>query len=162
MISSGLWSSRDCGSRSVWIRSRIPATRQCAVVEFTFVHMQPDEIRPLQCPWLRGFKSWCDQGIRQTRRWSDDTKEHRFYPGSGPLAGKDLHPACLTLLLGCLQRWCLQRWRRLDLAEGVELSRIRALGWMMEKVSRGRSWISLPTFYMWRLGLRIALQVNYW
>jgi hypothetical protein len=53
------------------------------------------------------------------------------YPGSAPLVGKDLRPACLTLLLGCLQRW-----RRLDLAEGVELSRIRALRWMMEKVSR--------------------------
>jgi hypothetical protein len=43
---------------------------------------------------------------------------------------------CLTLLLMRLQRWCLQRWRRLDLAEGVELLRIRALGSMMEKVSR--------------------------
>jgi hypothetical protein len=50
--------------------------------------------------------------------------------------GKDLRPTCLTLLLGCLQWWCLQRWRRLDLAEGEELSRIRAIRWMMEKVSR--------------------------
>jgi hypothetical protein len=59
-----------------------------------------------------------------------------FYPGSAPLAGNDLRPACMTLLLVCLQWWCLQWWRRLDLAEGEELSRIRALGWMVEKVSR--------------------------
>jgi hypothetical protein len=52
----------------------------------------------------------------------------RFYPGLAPLAGKNLRPAYLTLLLGCIQRW-----RRLDLAEGEELSRVRALGWMMEK-----------------------------
>jgi hypothetical protein len=84
---------------------------------------------------LEAFESWCDQGIQQTRRRSDDTERHRFYLGSAPLVGKDLRPACLTLLLGCLQRWCLQRWRRLDLAEGEELSTTRALGWMMEKVS---------------------------
>jgi hypothetical protein len=36
-------------------------------------------------------------------------------------------------LMGRLQWWCSQRWRRLDLAEGEELSRIRALRWMMAK-----------------------------
>jgi hypothetical protein len=99
-----------------------------------------DEVRPRQCPCLRAFKLWCDQGIRRTRRRSDDTGKHRFYPGSAPLLGNGLRPACLTLLLGCLQRG-----RRLDLAEGVELSRIRALRWMVEKcLERGLGSPSQP------------------
>jgi hypothetical protein len=56
-----------------------------------------------------------------------------FYPGLAPLLGNDLRSACLTLLLGRFQWLCLQRGRRLDLAEGEELSRIRALGWKVEK-----------------------------
>jgi hypothetical protein len=84
-------------------------------------------------PMLEGFRIMVRSGIRWTRRRSDDTRKHMFYPGSAPLLGNDLRPACLTLLLGCLQWWCLQRGRRLDLAEGEELLRIRALGWKVEK-----------------------------
>jgi hypothetical protein len=43
-----------------------------------------DEVPPRQCPCLRAFDSWCDQGIRQTRWRSDDTGKHGFYPGSPP------------------------------------------------------------------------------
>jgi hypothetical protein len=90
----------------------------------------------LAMPMLEGFRTVVRSRDPANSRRSDDTEKHRFYPGLAPLAGKDLRPACLILLLGRLQRWCLQRWRRLDLVEGVELSRVRALGWMMEKVSR--------------------------
>jgi hypothetical protein len=92
-----------------------------------------DEVQPRQCPCLRAFDSWSACGIRRTRRLSDDTGKHRFYPGSAPLLGNDLRLACLTLLLARLQWWCLQQGRRLDLAEGEKLSRIRALGWKVKK-----------------------------
>jgi hypothetical protein len=65
-----------------------------------------DEVQPRQCPCLRAFKSWSACGIRRTRRRSDNTGRHRFYPGSAPLLGNDLCPACLTLLMGWLQWWC--------------------------------------------------------
>jgi hypothetical protein len=110
----GIWGSRSyCNSSSRW--------------------RTLGEVRPRQCPCLRAFESWSACGIRRTRRRSDDAGRHGFYPGSPPLLGNDLRPACLTLLMGWLQWWCLQWWRRLDLAECEELSRIRALRWMMTK-----------------------------
>jgi hypothetical protein len=64
--------------------------------------MAIDEVYPRQCPCLRAFDSWSVCGIQRTCRRSDNTRKHRFYLGSAPLMGKDLCPACLTLLLGCL------------------------------------------------------------
>jgi hypothetical protein len=64
------------------------------------LHTIYDEVRPQQCPCLRAFESWSACGIRRTRRRSDDIGRHRFYPGSAPLLGNDLRPACLTLLMG--------------------------------------------------------------
>jgi hypothetical protein len=77
---------------------------------------------------------WCKNkhGASKIIDTFETYQKHKVLPRFGPLLGNDLRPACVTLLLGCLQRWCLQRGRRLDLAEGEELSRIRALGWMVE------------------------------
>jgi hypothetical protein len=75
--------------------------------------------------------------------------------------GNDLRPACLTFIDGVATMDVLQRGRRLNLAKGGELSMLRVLRWMAAKsVSRG-SWISLPTFYIRRLGPGIILQANY-
>jgi hypothetical protein len=38
----------------------------------------------------------------------------------------------------------LQWWRRLDLADGEELSRVRALGWKVEKASNATGSPSQP------------------
>jgi hypothetical protein len=65
-----------------------------------------DEVQPRQCPCLRAFETWSACGIRRTRRRSDGAEKHRFYPGSAPVQGKDLRPACLTLLMGWLQWKC--------------------------------------------------------
>jgi hypothetical protein len=49
----------------------------------------------------------------------------------------------------------------LDLAEVEELSKIRALGWKVEKVSQERLWDLPPNLLYAKVGLRIALQGNY-
>jgi hypothetical protein len=121
------------------------------VVYFIFNMTPPINIKTLFGKWrgltpamsiLEGFRFmvWSGDPANSTRH-----REKQVLPRFGPLLGNDLRPACLTLLLGCLQWWCLQRERRLDLAEGEELSRIRALGWKVEKcLERGLGSPSQP------------------
>jgi hypothetical protein len=54
----------------------------------------------------------------------------------------------------------LQWWRRLDLAK-PESSEYRALRREVGEKCLAPTTLSLPTFYMRRLGLRIVLQVDY-
>jgi hypothetical protein len=75
-----------------------------------------DEVQPRQCPCLRAFKTWRACGIRQTRRWSDDTENTGFTQVRPPWW------VTTYVLLVWLYWWggynrCIQWWRRLDLAK---------------------------------------------
>jgi hypothetical protein len=105
---------------------------------------------------LKDFQFMRGEGSSELNGGQSKTRAHKSLPRFAPLEGKYLRPDFVLM-------WCyyevFQQRHRLDLAEGEELSKLRALGWRQR--FRGRSWRSLLAFYKRRLGLGILSQVGY-
>jgi hypothetical protein len=108
-----------------------------------------------------GLQFMREEGSGELGNGQTKTRAHESLPRFGPPEGKDLRPACVTLYWRSVTVEVLQ-WRHwLDLAEGGELSKCRALRWRWKKGVRWQFWRSLPAFYNGRLGLGILSQVGY-